>query len=315
MQGHALNNVRMFRRLCGPDSFRNVVLATTFWEEVAPQTGAAREKELCENKNFWGLMVNKGSDVVRLHRDSRSSLEVLMRFVDKPKTTLQAQDEIVNQKKSITGTVVAEEMAALQREMEKRIQADEARAAGELRRQERQRQQKLAEERHRLEVERKEREIKEWREMEEAADRWQAYLLQQEEEREYLHREAERIETERRRRIEVEREAAAARERAEALAETLRQRREAEMRKREERRQADERARIEREYREEEERQSRRIQEAYDEQQAYYRRYVCKRYSVANRLCDKCSGSLHKRWKYFYRECFSFDREEVLRQD
>ena len=147
MQGHALNNVRMFRRLCGPDSFRNVVLATTFWEEVAPRTGAAREKELCENEKFWGLMVNKGSDVVRLHKDGRSNLEVLMRFVDKPKTTLQAQDEIVNQKKSITGTVVAEEMAALQREMEKRIQANEARAAGELRRQERQRQQKLAEER------------------------------------------------------------------------------------------------------------------------------------------------------------------------
>ena len=144
--------------------------------------------------------------------------------------------------------------------------------------------------------------------MEEAADRWQAYLLQQEEEREHLRRESG---TRRSRATASDRSGkrSCGREgEGQASAKRLRWRREAETRRREEQRQADERARIEREYREEEERQSRRIQQAYDERQAHYRTYVCKRYSVANRLCDKCSGSLHKRWKYYYRECFSFGK-------
>src|SRR5579862_2518370 len=46
MGGTAVRNSRMFRKLCGVNAFKNVILATTFWEKVSPADGDRREREL-----------------------------------------------------------------------------------------------------------------------------------------------------------------------------------------------------------------------------------------------------------------------------
>ena len=44
--GIAKRNFNMFRKLCGDETLRNVVIVTNMWGEVSPAQGAAREREL-----------------------------------------------------------------------------------------------------------------------------------------------------------------------------------------------------------------------------------------------------------------------------
>ena len=50
----------MFKRLCGPDPLKNVVVVTTFWDKVDLTQGLANESELkTKNKFFKGLFDGK----------------------------------------------------------------------------------------------------------------------------------------------------------------------------------------------------------------------------------------------------------------
>ena len=68
MQGSAKRNLFMFKKLCGPDSLGNVILATTMWDRVSEAEGLARETELTSTDDFWGWMVSQGSKVYRHSR-------------------------------------------------------------------------------------------------------------------------------------------------------------------------------------------------------------------------------------------------------
>lgn len=96
MQGTALSNMNMFRRLCGSDCFPNVVLATSFWSEVDLTEGARRERELCETDEFWGQLVKKGSRVVRIGLDGKADQRLLLRIAQNKKVVFQAQQEMLD---------------------------------------------------------------------------------------------------------------------------------------------------------------------------------------------------------------------------
>jgi hypothetical protein len=96
MQGTALSNMNVFRRLCGSDCFPNVVLATSFWSEVDPTEGARRERELCETDEFWGQLVRKGSRVVRIGLDDKADQRLLLRIAQNKKVVFQAQREMLD---------------------------------------------------------------------------------------------------------------------------------------------------------------------------------------------------------------------------
>lgn len=55
MRGTARLNLEMFQELCGIDSLRNVVLASTMWDLVPQQVGEEREAELASKPEFWGI--------------------------------------------------------------------------------------------------------------------------------------------------------------------------------------------------------------------------------------------------------------------
>lgn len=65
MQGSAKKNLFMFKKLCGNDALKNVLLATTMWDRVGDVEGSARESELISTPDFWGWMVGRGSRVYR----------------------------------------------------------------------------------------------------------------------------------------------------------------------------------------------------------------------------------------------------------
>jgi hypothetical protein len=109
MGGTAVKNCRMFRKLVGDNSFKNVILATTFWEEVSEAVGAKREENLRKNKDFWGAMLEKGAKIARLTQDKQAGLSIIERISANSKVVVQAQDEMVNQGKSIKETAAARE--------------------------------------------------------------------------------------------------------------------------------------------------------------------------------------------------------------
>ena len=82
MTGSVLTNLRMFRRLCGDDNVRNVILATTKWEITPQKNAVLRERDLCSDEGFWGLMMKHGSMVRRFpntEASARSLVEELLR--------------------------------------------------------------------------------------------------------------------------------------------------------------------------------------------------------------------------------------------
>lgn len=97
MGGSALSNLRMFRKLCGADALKNVILGTTFWETLSQSDIDIREAELKDpKKDFWAKMVAKGSQIRKISQDRDSCLKIVREIADNHKVVFQVQDDIVN---------------------------------------------------------------------------------------------------------------------------------------------------------------------------------------------------------------------------
>ncbi|EDR09683.1 uncharacterized protein LACBIDRAFT_326214 [Laccaria bicolor S238N-H82] len=63
--GSSQRNMTMFKKLCGPDSLKNVVVVTTFWDEIEPVQGIKAETQLKTNDKFFKGLVEGKSKFVR----------------------------------------------------------------------------------------------------------------------------------------------------------------------------------------------------------------------------------------------------------
>jgi hypothetical protein len=77
LQGSAVRYIRLFQQLVGSNDFRNIVFATTFWNEIGPSIGLRREAEILQNPLCWGQLVELGSKYARLALDRASAMSVL----------------------------------------------------------------------------------------------------------------------------------------------------------------------------------------------------------------------------------------------
>ncbi|KAH7400673.1 P-loop containing nucleoside triphosphate hydrolase protein [Phaeosphaeria sp. MPI-PUGE-AT-0046c] len=130
MQGSSLQNIRMFRRLCGLEALKNVILVTTFWDTVSAAEGQRREQQLSTNDDFWGRMIKKGSKVKRWsHHDRGEATEdILDTVIPSARRALQAQIEIVDQGKRWEETDVGRAtLEAMRLEMVLRLQEETTR--------------------------------------------------------------------------------------------------------------------------------------------------------------------------------------------
>jgi len=248
MQGSALNNMRMFRKLCGPECFGNIILATTFWGDVPAALGAQREKQLKEKDEFWGKMVKKGSETVRLGTAREDGMELLMSIAKKQKITLQSQREMVDEDKSASETAAAqsvhEEVRRQREEFEGRMEEEKKENERRLREQARARKEALERERERAAYEERRRADAAAAQKAEKEREWKAEFKKKQKD---LREARERAERENKRQEEIERR------KQEVL----------DAQKRETERLREERAR-------------------------YYRNYSCQRVSVTGMMCDKC---------------------------
>jgi hypothetical protein len=106
MQGSALRNFTVFKKLCGEDCFRSVFLCTTFWDMFKrnPHIAGARERELKTKEEFWGDMISRGSKVCRVPDDQESARQLLCTMVQREIMTLKIQRELVDEEKKLDET-------------------------------------------------------------------------------------------------------------------------------------------------------------------------------------------------------------------
>ncbi|KAH8750693.1 P-loop containing nucleoside triphosphate hydrolase protein, partial [Hyaloscypha sp. PMI_1271] len=105
MGGTARKDLMMFKKLCGEDSFSNVVLATTHWEKVSAEDGDRREAELRTSTEFYGTMIRRGSTMMRHMDNAISAKAVVAHLVNQHTTTvLNIQREMVADKVGLKET-------------------------------------------------------------------------------------------------------------------------------------------------------------------------------------------------------------------
>jgi len=80
MGGISMRNIKMFRRLCGDDGLKKVVIVTNRWGEVARQVGKAREAELAGEDMLFKLAMDRGARMAS-HDNTVSSAEKILRLI------------------------------------------------------------------------------------------------------------------------------------------------------------------------------------------------------------------------------------------
>ncbi|CVL05382.1 uncharacterized protein FMAN_10770 [Fusarium mangiferae] len=138
MDGSAMRNLKMFRKLCGEDPMKNVIILSTFWGQIDSQRAIAHEAELKTNPDFWGTMIEHGAQVSRFDGTQQSAVDTLMSLATKAKMTLDIQRELVDEEKPLgetaAGNAVNEELHRLEnkyREKLDEIQQETAAALAE----------------------------------------------------------------------------------------------------------------------------------------------------------------------------------------
>jgi hypothetical protein len=93
--GTAKKNLRMFTKLCGSKSLKNVIIATTNWGRVEPAEGAKREDELKQTK-FFGHLLEAGAQMTRHDSECTSALAIMAPLIGRTPIPLQIQEEVRN---------------------------------------------------------------------------------------------------------------------------------------------------------------------------------------------------------------------------
>ena len=122
--GSGLRNLKMFRKLCGNDPLKNVILVTSFWSQVNGSYGNTREEELKTTDEYWGDMIVKGSRMARFEDTHDSALNIIMSLVGKERIALDIQKEMVEQGKTLIDTTAGEALNEELAEMLKKHASD-----------------------------------------------------------------------------------------------------------------------------------------------------------------------------------------------
>ncbi|TFY83408.1 hypothetical protein EWM64_g597 [Hericium alpestre] len=162
--GISKRNFSMFRELCGDSTLRNVAIVTTFWSEVTPQLGEAREAELRGKDIFFKPVLDKSARMLRHSNTIDSAHDILRQLIGNRPMALRIQRELVDQHLDISETAAGatlsrelleqakkhrEEIKALQVEMQEAIRMKDEETRKELEEESR----KLQKEMHKMQTE------------------------------------------------------------------------------------------------------------------------------------------------------------------
>ena len=75
MIGASRLNLDMFRKLCGDDALKNIIIRTTKWGDVDRDTGLRRTSHLAET--FWKEMADYGTTITEVLATAESAWGVI----------------------------------------------------------------------------------------------------------------------------------------------------------------------------------------------------------------------------------------------
>ncbi|KAI8259406.1 hypothetical protein K4K56_006667 [Colletotrichum sp. SAR 10_98] len=119
----------MFKKLCGDDAYKHVVLTTSMWgDEENDAAKVSRETELKADEGFWGSMQSRGSRVMRW-KNNRSSASAVVEHLLQCRQiygspTLQIQRELVKENKDLKDTSAGQEVGRELLEARKKMSQD-----------------------------------------------------------------------------------------------------------------------------------------------------------------------------------------------
>ncbi|EDR05789.1 uncharacterized protein LACBIDRAFT_294762 [Laccaria bicolor S238N-H82] len=97
MRGTTLQNLHVFRKLCGKENLESVVFGTTKSGKLTPEVFARREKQLSDG--YWKEFKKQGAIVFKLLDSHESARELVQKVLDRLKEeqhVLRIQEEIVD---------------------------------------------------------------------------------------------------------------------------------------------------------------------------------------------------------------------------
>ncbi|CAO2658508.1 Nn.00g062310.m01.CDS01 [Neocucurbitaria sp. VM-36] len=155
VQGSERRRTRLFEKVCGPNAYGNIVIATTMWSDLESEAvGMERMRERVREVSFWGAMVDKGAQVVKHDNTPRSARNIIKMLVNKRAIPLQMQQELVQNGGMIGQTSAGRQLDQDLGEVSARFQKD----IDELKRERVQNAEEMRELREQLERTRRERE-------------------------------------------------------------------------------------------------------------------------------------------------------------
>lgn len=90
-RGSQIRDLLMFKKLCGNNNFKNIMLGLSFCDMEAEATIQSRQQELTDIWEWWGEMVSKGSRIERVPYQRNECIRLLAQFAPQPKVTLKVQ--------------------------------------------------------------------------------------------------------------------------------------------------------------------------------------------------------------------------------
>ena len=110
MGGVSTRNLRMFRKLCGDDSLKNVVIVTNMWGKVTEEEGNEREKQLASEDKFFKPILDQGGQIARHYNTEKSAQAILMRMIQNQPKALDIQVGLVDLGLNLGQTAAGEEL-------------------------------------------------------------------------------------------------------------------------------------------------------------------------------------------------------------
>ncbi|KAI0925626.1 hypothetical protein AcV5_008311 [Taiwanofungus camphoratus] len=111
MTGISRRNFSMFRKLCGDETLKNVVIVTNMWGEVSEEKGLARERELATDDILFKPVLQKGAQMMRHDNTYQCAMTILGQLINNRPKALRIQRELVDEHKDISQTAAGEELA------------------------------------------------------------------------------------------------------------------------------------------------------------------------------------------------------------
>ncbi|OCH89850.1 hypothetical protein OBBRIDRAFT_756012 [Obba rivulosa] len=90
--GISRRNLKMFRKLCGTETLKNVVIMTTMWNQISEEVGAEREAEMASS--IYRELLDAGARMMRFTNDVASAADIIDHILLHDPVTLQIQEEL-----------------------------------------------------------------------------------------------------------------------------------------------------------------------------------------------------------------------------